>query len=461
MPPAKSEQKEFPRTIVWISGDGVTGSIAARLQDEGVTVFYSLVDDWSLTGWNPQDDKEALKRMKSRHQGMIKSCPILTLLRALKDIKDKSQYFIVCDTNALYPVAEQLKKMGYEGLLPSEADYKMEEDRAGAKKFVEKNYPIFDKQEAQEFKKTEDVEKYLDENPETFYVGKGNDENVSAVVPNTDIAEHNHAIIKDSFEGDPGYESGGMMLEEQIRDIVEFCAAAYAYDGKVIGVNIDLENKPVGAGNEGFQTGDSSSIICWLSQSYIYEQFLKPMESKMLRKGELTLWDANVAYSPSRNKFYFLEYCSNRFGINALFDEICTQPSVSEYFRKIIEGQPLYDAETKKFGASIRVFNLKHGGALPKDGALILGDDQEGVWLVDAKKEDKKTKVVGYDENVMIITGSGDTLEEAFYKAYETMHGVSYTDGVKRPHHDVMSTAYQSSIPNRFQVMKQLFEELQ
>ncbi len=446
---------------MWISGDGVTGAIAARLQDEGVPIFYSMVSDWSMTAWNPQDDPEALKRMKSRHEGIIKSRPIGTLLRAMKDLKNKKDYFVICDTNALWPVAKQFKQMGFEGLLPTEADYALEEDRTKAKKFVAKNYEAFDTNETAGFKTTDEVEKYLHENPDTFYVGKGNSENASAVVPNTDIADHNHQLILHALEGDAEYEKGGMVLEEQIRDIIEFTPGAYSFDGEVLGVSIDIENKPVGAGNEGFQTGDSSSVIVWLAQSEIYDKFLKPMEKLMLRKGEMTLWDASVFYSPSRNKFYFGEFCPNRPGINTMFNEIATQQSVSEWLRKIIEKQPLYDAEVKKYGASVRVFNLKHGEGLPKDGDLILGDEDPNVWLVDAKKVDKKTTVVGYDENVMIITGSGSSLSEAFDDAYQTMSKVSYTNGVKRTKEDVLSYSYSTSLLNRMKVLRQLFSELQ
>jgi hypothetical protein len=79
-------------------------------------------------------------------------------------------------------------------------------------------------------------------------------------------------------------------------------------------MNINLENKPIGAGNISFQTGDAASFIFWIDKNEpafqkLYELFFKPSIDRWVREDEMVVWDAGVMYSPSRNAFYFTEFC--------------------------------------------------------------------------------------------------------------------------------------------------------
>lgn len=440
---------------IWVSADGVSFSIPKRLQEEGETVFAVLASDWkNETAWGVED-KEKTDLMKQRHSGMLNIKSAKSMLTAASSIKDKEAYRVICDTNALWPVAEKFKKMGFKGLLPSHKDHDLEEDRNGAKKMVDELYKDLETGEHQEFKSIDEVEEYFTDNEDKFYVAKGNHEDTSAIVPSVQRADWNHNEILTSLRADANYEKGGIALEEKVMDIVEFCPEAISYDGKVVGVNIDVENKPVGAGNEGFQTGDSSSTSMWITEGEIYEKFLKPLEDKMLRKGELTYWDANVAYSPSRQKFYFLEYCPNRMGYDAIWNELATMPSVAEYYERIFDGEQVFQADVEKYGSSIRLFNLKKD----KD-QIIQTEKDDNIWLVDVKSKDDQNFIIGYDEFAAVITGAGDELDESFDEVYETLDKVGFSKGYRRPKHDVMSYSYVTSIPNRFQTLSGLFKEL-
>jgi hypothetical protein len=71
------------------------------------------------------------------------------------------------------------------------------------------------------------------------------------------------------------YESEGFILEEKIEDMIEFIPEIIAYDGEIVGINVNLENKPIGAGNIGFQTGDAASFIFGLIKTnLLFKNFM-------------------------------------------------------------------------------------------------------------------------------------------------------------------------------------------
>jgi hypothetical protein len=137
------------------------------------------------------------------------------------------------------------------------------------------------------------------------------------------------------------------------------------------------------------------------------------------REDEMVVWDAGVMYSPSRNAFYFTEFCSNREGYSALFNKLSTFSSVSEYYERIMNKQYLFDGEVKLFGNSIRVFNeikdrnFKH--LIMRDARIITDADNPNVWLWDVYKINGKLYTAGYDHNLAVITYSGDNWKENFY----------------------------------------------
>jgi hypothetical protein len=140
---------------------------------------------------------------------------------------------------------------------------------------------------------------------------------------------------------------------------------------------------------------------------------------KWTRENEMVVWDAGVMYSPSRNAFYFTEFCSNREGYSSLFSKLSTFPSVSEYYGRIMNKQYLFDKGVKPFGNSIRVFNeikdrnFKH--LIMKDARIITDEKNPNVWLWDVYKKNGKLYTAGYDHNLAVITCAGDNWKENFY----------------------------------------------
>jgi len=449
---------------IFFSVDGHGLPVAYRLQQEGNPVFLGMVENWKDTGCpERKENEEQKKRRLSLFDGMIKrKVDANRLLEKMKQIENKDSYRVICDFNHLYTYADKIRKMGFSGFLPTKEDFLYEKDRKKAKDLVKKLYPQMEVAENWEFKKAEDALKMMEENPETFYVMKGFKEDAKTVVPDSNIPEVNHLEIKDyltRYKKD--YESEGFLLEEKIPDLVEFTPEAVSYNGKILSVSIDIEAKDIGAGETGFQTGCSLDTVFWINNKDIYKKFLKPLSEMMLRKNELTIWDAAVAFSPSRGKFYFLEFCMNRWGFNSIFTQLSTFTRATDYFERIFNEETLYKENTKMFGSSVRLFNLiedpKNPGEKIKD-SFVFAKDKKDVWLWDIKKDDS-LRTAGYDKNMAVITGCGDDIYKSSKEAYENLiKYFNWTGALYRDRKDYMSDDYDASILNRLKVLKELFK---
>jgi len=397
----------------------------------GLPVFYKLLLEGNdvIMGQvkklehMPKEEEELTRRRLSLYEGVIEKIDADELIEKMRKENPK-EWFVICDFNYVYPYAEKLKKMGFKGLLPTKEDFEFEEDRNKAKEYVFRKYNIFSQQDIQEFDSIKEALNFLKKS-EKIYGIKGFNPEAPTYFPMSNDKQIAYDELEDVMIGNQKlYESEGFILEEKIEDMIEFIPEIITFDGEIVGINIDIENKPIGAGNIGFQTGDAASFIFWIDKDEpafqkLYDLFFKPSIDRWVRKNEMVVWDAGVMYSPSRDAFYFTEFCSGREGFSALFDKLSTFNSVSEYYERIMNKQYLFDRDVKPFGNSIRVFNeikdrnFKH--LIMRDARIIADENNPNVWLWDVYKKNGKLYTAGFDHNLAVITYAGDNWKENFY----------------------------------------------
>lgn len=432
--------------------------IARRLELEGNKVVVGVVSDWNKTGAKKKEEPEEKRRRLALFDGILENkFDADVLLDKLVALKDKSDWFVACDFNHLYPYAEKLLAAGFKGLLPHRSDFSLEKDRQKAKQIVEKKYPELSVAECFECRDLKEAENAIEENEEMLFVLKGFSDEAKTLVPDSKRADVNHAeILHELKTHGEHYFSMGFILEELIPDLIEFTPEAIAFDGQVLGVNIDIELKDIGAGETGFQTGCTANLVFWQDlDGFLYKTFLEPLASFMLRPNELTIWDAAIAYSPSRQKFYFLEFCSDRWGYDAIFTQIATFPSATKYFETLVSKQPLYSPSVKKYGGAVRLFNLipdsEHADLMRGDSWMCVDESDRHMWLWDAVKRGDDFFTVGYGSDLAIMTGAADDPVEALRNAYLPWDkSIMWTGAYRRPEFDVVDGNYATAILQRY-----------
>ncbi|MFH8086894.1 MAG: hypothetical protein QW609_03680 [Candidatus Aenigmatarchaeota archaeon] len=453
--------------FVLLTYDGHGLPIAFKLQQEGWDVIVGQAVELPHM---PEENPEVKKRRLELFDGLLEKKKIEEVIEFLRKEKKKDDYFIFSDFNYVFPYAEQVKKMGYFGLFPTKEDFEFEENRNKAKEYIAKNHPLFAQQEVHEFKTVEEAKEFL-KNTDKIWVLKGNNPEAETFVATSNIPTlANEEILEILEEGKKIYESEGFILEEKIEDLIEFVPEIIVRGKRVLGMNIDVELKPFGPANCSFQTGDAASVIFWIFNQEqavkIYDMFFRPMEEKFLRSdNEFVIWDVGVMYSPSRNKFYFSEFCSNREGWSSLFNKLSTFSRISDYYLAIKEGELLLELKPMRFGASFRIFNMLTEGEKPNlslANVRILTDiNDKNIWIWDMKKVANKIVSVGYDRNLAVVTSSDEDWQLAFLKADSLIDfGFKFDNFYKRSFMDIIDNGYTNNIPDRLAwIFENLLEE--
>jgi hypothetical protein len=441
----------------FLTADGLGLPLAYHLEQSGAEVYVGQVNDFSQIKVKRKEKPEERDARLHLYDGMLRNKWTAESLTQylLNHRREADDWFIWCDFNFLWPYAERLRKAGFRGLLPHRDDWELERDRAKAKQFVEQNYPNLAVAEFHDFLKVSDAIKFLDKEEEKLWVLKSHGQEGDTIVPTGEDVDKNHAMIRDSLERHAKeYQTDGFVLEEKIPDLVEFTPEGIAFDGKVIGVDIDIESKLLGA-RTGEIVGSNLSLVFWQEEdSVIYGEFLSPMEKVMLREGELTIWDAAVAYSPSRKEYLFLEYCSNRPGYDSLYAEVAMFGSAEKFFDGIISG----DMHSEhKYGASARLFNLGRKPTGEKYRELFWGDPAgDNIWVYDVLRENGNFYLSGHEKDTAAVTGAGDTPEEAITDLYKNLEGVDFLSAYYLDERQWYDKEYHHNVLHRYDALQKL-----
>jgi hypothetical protein len=442
--------------FIFFTFDGLSLPIAQKLQEEGQEVLVC-----QIANANRVKIKETPEQKEKRLQignGLVRKKDADLALEVLLKMPEsqRKEYFVINDFNNQYYYGEKLIAAGYQGFLARKEDAEFEQDRFKAKEFVKKNYPYLNIPETHEFKTIKDGIDFLKKERD-FYVLKGNYEESLTVVPQAKNIDDATEELVDILQRDKSvYEKQGFILERKIRNGVEFIPEAVFYNGVLLGIIVDIENKYLGSGNTGFQTGCAIDTNFFVSLDHpAYEMFLKPLEKFAQNRKGLFVGDANVIWDIERQKFYFLEFCQNRWGYSAIFSELSLFDKVSDYFEKITSSLPLYSWQKNQpiIAASVRIFNLLTNPYNNKIAANLKAKikNPKFVWLWDFKKEGKDIVNVGHHADIAVITGRGYNLYEAVEDCYENLENNFYfPEMYYRPKEDFFNENYPNSIVGRY-----------
>lgn len=439
--------------ICWFTFDGNGFSIAKKLQEEGHTVLVGQAETYKELGIDKEEDpKDQIQRM-STWEGMIEKKTAKQLLKEMESFEDKDEWGVICDFNNLFAVADKIKEMGFAGenghgfyFLPTREQFELESDRDAGKNFVKENYKV-EVGEKHDFKTIDDGIKFLQDagTKNQVWVLKAYNDDLNAIVPTSeDPMLAKDELISALASERAGYEAQGYLLEEKITNPQELTPQAVFYDGEPVFFDIDVETKPIFAGDTGPQTGCASNLIFSISEfDAISELAFPPIVYAMAAKQKgLFVWDASILIDRRTGKKYFGEFCANRWGFDSFFTELAMCDSVSDYFENVMQGiNPL----TKRFGASVRMFNVKKAGNIS-----VIHKSTDDIWMYDVTKPKKDVVSIGYCWDLLVATGAGNDIDQAVDNCYERLSEVAFTGGGYKPKFDFLSQDYGTSLINRY-----------
>jgi hypothetical protein len=445
-------------------------SVARKLLLEGYEVMVCQIRNASSLGvssWiNDTEMMECRKRRLSLHDGFIEKYSLESTLSFLKYQKNKDDWFIVFDYNNQYKISEMVLKMGYEhGLFPMEYDYMMEKDRKMAKDFLKQHYKGVKLKETKEFKKVDDVIKFVQES-DKLWVIKSDGNFAETLVPDKDDLEMGkNQVVSELEENRKDFEKGKIMAEEKIMNPIEFTPQLVFYDGEPIYSQIEIETRMFGPLDIGPQTGGNENIIINTQLDDAINNIIFPpivyKEAKK-RKG-IYIRDAGILSDGT--DLYFTEFAGCRWGWGGIFSELSASMNekgeIGEYFIKLKEGGNPYNY---KVGASLALYTLdadsKFAGLPQSDIPMTISENEKDFFLYQVKRHPDKDAMVniGYrwfsSAPLGYVVGRGQTVKEAVTSLYNSLHYFSLKGIYYRPKSDFLSKENEKCVLNRLQFLK-------
>lgn len=205
------------------------------------------------------------------------------------------------------------------------------------------------------------------------------------------------------------------------------------FNGKefVMPVNVNFEHKRLFPGEIGPSTGEMGTLMTYSQGNKIFDHTLRKIEQRLVDSKYIGYIDINCI-ATSRG-IYPLEFTS-RFGYPTI--SIQMEGVTSEWgdFLYALASGEVKEIKTKRgfqIGVVIAVppfpFNDEKTFRMFSEDAAILFKKQnatDGIHLGEVKKVENDWRVAGKSGYVLIITGSGNTVEQARGQAYDRLSNV-------------------------------------
>ena len=390
-----------PKKFLFVSWESLSGDIAYQIKKEGHEVKIYV---------QAECDKDV-------YDGFLEK---ITDYKQFIDWAD----VVVFDDVGFGKEADELRKKGKLVIGGSEYTDKLEEDRefgqAEMKRMGMVILPHWD------FSDYDAALKFIEENPGR-YVYKpsgflGSDSKGILFLGKDEDGKDIHEILR----------SNKAILEKRVHQFqlqkfaqgVEVAVGAF-FNGNdfIYPVNVNFEHKKLFPGDIGPFTGEMGTLMYWSGPNPIFRTTLEKMREEIKKSGYVGYIDINCI--ANARGIYPLEFTC-RFGYPhiSIATEGITTP-LGEFLYSLAKGES-FELKTKK-GFQIGIccvvppfpYYDKAEMEIYKDLSIILKKPNlEGLHLGDVKMTNGNWQIAGESGYVLVVTGSGTTVEDARKQVY-------------------------------------------
>lgn len=214
---------------------------------------------------------------------------------------------------------------------------------------------------------------------------------------------------------------------------VEVAVGAF-FNGKdfILPINVNFEHKRIFPGDIGPLTGEMGTLMFWSEPNKLFKMTLEKMKPGLIESGYIGYVDINCIVNGKG--IYPLEF-TTRFGYPTISIQLegILMPT-GEWLYKLAKGEQ-FELKTKKgFQIGVRILVPTHLVS-SKDKETIeiyhdlpilfkKPDNLEGIHIEDIKKEDGVWRIAGISGCLIVVTGSGTTVNEARQQTYTRIKNI-------------------------------------
>lgn len=214
---------------------------------------------------------------------------------------------------------------------------------------------------------------------------------------------------------------------------VEIAVGAF-FNGKefIMPINVNFEHKRVFAGGIGPFTGDMGSLMFWTMPNMLFKETLGKMLPALRESGYIGYFDINCIVNG--RGIYPLEFTA-RFGYPTIHVQLegILNPA-GEWLNKLVSGENFELRVKKGFQIGVEIFVPTHF-TKSRDREMVdvyrdlpiffkKQNNLEGVHIQDVKRAEGVWRIAGESGSLLVVTGSGSTVEESRHAAYSRIQNI-------------------------------------
>lgn len=385
--------------FLFISLESLSGDLAWKIKNEGHEV------------------KCYIKQVSDEYDGILEKVPEWKSLTDWADV-------IVFDDVGFGKEADQLRRAGKAVVGGSEYTDRLEEDREFGQTEMKRlgmlTLPSWN------FSNYDEAIQFIKNNPGRYvYKPSG----LSAGDFRGLLFSGKEEDGKDLYEI---LEQNKKILEKRIKQFqlqkfasgVEVAISAFFNGNEFIyPINVNFEHKKLFPGELGEMTGEMGTAMFWSDPNKLFRETTGKMEEGLRKTGYVGCIDINCMVNG--RGIYPLEYTS-RFGYPTI--SIMMEGILNEWgeFLYALANHQQYELKTKKgFQAGVVCvvppfpYDDRRSMEIYKDLSILFKKPTiDGIHLGDVKIVDGTWRVAGNSSYVLVVTGSGTTMEEARKQTY-------------------------------------------
>jgi phosphoribosylamine--glycine ligase len=213
---------------------------------------------------------------------------------------------------------------------------------------------------------------------------------------------------------------------------VEVAVGAF-FNGKdfILPINTNFEHKRIFPGEVGPFTGDMGALLFWSEPNTLFKEMLEKILPALQQSGYAGYIDINCIVNG--RGIYPLEFTA-RFGyptISVQLEGISTP--AAEWLLKLANGET-FELKTKRgFQIGVEIFVPTYFSRRDKETVEIYRDlpiffkkpnNIDGIHIQDVKMEEGIWRIAGESGSLLVVTGSGNTVEEAQHQTYSRIQNI-------------------------------------
>jgi phosphoribosylamine--glycine ligase len=213
---------------------------------------------------------------------------------------------------------------------------------------------------------------------------------------------------------------------------VEIAVGAF-FNGKefITPININFEQKRLFPGDIGPLTGDMGALMFWAQPNGFFKNTLEKMKQKLIKCGYVGYFDINCI--ANGRGIFPLEFTS-RFGYPTIeVQAVGIDMPMGEFFYRLAQGEK-FNIPTRK-GFQIGICCLvdpylsddKETAAVYHNLSILFrrqNTDWDGIHIGDVKMVEGTLRLAGTSGYALVVSGSGNTVEDARRQAYHRIKNI-------------------------------------